>query len=71
MMCRPVQGDLCGILSQLLRKTQVEIDFRVEGVSQDAFLQDEEKMKEINAKLESFKWDQAQNPFVTICLKVK
>ena len=30
------------------KKPQFEIDLRVEGVSQDAILQDEEKMKEIN-----------------------
>ena len=35
-------------------KPQFEIDLRVEGVSQDAILQDEEKMKEINEKLEEF-----------------
>ena len=45
------------------KKPQFEIDLRVEGVSQDAILQDEQKMKEIN--------EQAQNPFVTICRKVK
>ena len=39
--------------------------------SQDAILQDEEKRKEINEKLELFKWDQAQNPFVTIFRSVK
>ena len=32
-----------------------EIDLRVEGVSQDAILQDEAKMNEINEKLEKFK----------------
>ena len=31
---------------------QFEIDLRVEGVSQDAILQDKEMMKEINEKLE-------------------
>ena len=31
-------------------KPQLEIDLRVEGVSQDAVLQDEEKMDEINEK---------------------
>ena len=34
------------------KKPQFEIDLRVEGVSQDTILQDEEKMKEINKKLE-------------------
>ena len=52
------------------KKPQFEIDLRAEGVSQDAILQDVEKMKEINEKLESQRWDQAQNPFVTICRKV-
>ena len=33
-------------------KPQFEIDLRVQGVSQDAILQDEEKMKDINKKLE-------------------
>ena len=72
MMCRLAQGDLYGILSQLMKKKkpQFEIDLRVEGESQDAILQDEEKRKEINEKLELFKWDQAQNPFVTICRSV-
>ena len=38
------------------KKPQFEIDLRVEGVSQGAILQDEEKMKEINEeKLEKFK----------------
>ena len=39
-------GQVQGILSQLLtkKKPQFEIDLRVEGVSQDAILQDEEKM---------------------------
>ena len=32
------------------KKPQFEIDLRVEGVSQDAILQDEEQMKEINKK---------------------
>ena len=30
------------------------MDLRVEGVSQDAILRDEEKMKDINEKLEKF-----------------
>ena len=34
---------------------QFGIDLRVDGVPQDAILQDEEKMKEINEKLEKFK----------------
>ena len=37
------------------QKLQFEIYLRVEGVSQDAILQDEEKMKEINKKLEKLK----------------
>ena len=37
------------------KKPHFEIDLRVEGVSQDAILQDEEKMKEINKKLEKLK----------------
>ena len=37
------------------KQPQIETDLRVEGVSQDAFLQDEEKMKEINEKMEKFK----------------
>ena len=36
-------------------RKQFEIDLRVEGVSQDAILQDEAKMNEINEKLEKFK----------------
>ena len=36
------------------KKPQFEIDRRVEGVSQDAILQDEEK-KEINKKLEKLR----------------
>ena len=53
------------------KKPRFEIDLRVQGVSQDAILQDEEKLKEINEKLEKFfKWGHAQNPFVTVCQKV-
>ena len=37
------------------KKPQFEIDLRVEGVSQDSILQDEERMKEINEKFEKFK----------------
>ena len=37
------------------KKPQFEIDLRVEGVSQDAILQDEEKMKEISKKLEKLR----------------
>ena len=37
------------------KKPQFEIDLRVEGVSQGGILQDEEKMKEINEKLEKLK----------------
>ena len=36
------------------KKRQFQIDLPIEGVSQDAILQDEEKMKEINEKLEKF-----------------
>ena len=55
-MLKLAQGDLCDTLSQLLRKKpQFEIDLRVEGVSQDAILQDEAKMNEINEKLEKLK----------------
>ena len=36
------------------KRPQFEIDLRVTGLSQDAILQDEEKMKEINEKLEKF-----------------
>ena len=42
-------------VSTVDRKPQFEIDLRVEGVSQDAILQDEEKMKEINKKLEKLR----------------
>ena len=42
------------------RKSQFEIDLRAEGVSQDAILQDEEQMKEIYKKLESWELDHAQ-----------
>ena len=52
-MIRLVPGDLYGTLSHLLKKKpQIEIDLREGGVSQDDFSQDEEKMKEINEKLE-------------------
>ena len=37
------------------KKPLFELDLRVEGVSQDAILQDEEEMKEINTKLEKLK----------------
>ena len=37
------------------KKPQLEIDLRVERVSQDAILQDEENMKEINKKLEKLR----------------
>ena len=36
-------------------KPRFEIDLRVEGVSQDAVLQDEEKMNEINKKLKQLR----------------
>ena len=54
-------------------KTQFEIDLRVEGVSQNAILQDDEKMKESNKKMEKFRvgLDHAQNQFGTICRTVK
>ena len=51
------------------KKSQFEIDLRTEGVSQDAILQDESKMNEISEKF--LKWDHVQNPFVTICRKVR
>ena len=55
-MCRLIQGNLYGALSHLLtKKQQFEIDFRKAGVSQDAILQDEAKMSEINEKLEKSK----------------
>ena len=53
-MSRPVQGDLYGILSRLLRKSRnskLIFEYK-EKASQDAILQDEEKMKEINEKME-------------------
>ena len=37
------------------KKPQFEIDLRMEGLSQDAMLQDEAKMNDINEKLEKFK----------------
>ena len=37
--------------SDVEKKPQFEIDLRVEGVSQDAILQDEEKIKEVNEKV--------------------
>ena len=37
------------------KKPQFKIGLRIEGVSQDAILQDEAKMNEINKKLEKFK----------------
>ena len=46
------------------KKPKFEIDLRVEGVSQDAILKDEQK-KEINKQLEKLKMDHAENPFVT------
>ena len=53
------------------KKPQFEIDLRVEGASQYAISQDEEKMKEIsNKSWKSCKLDDAQNPFVTICRTV-
>ena len=42
-------------VSPVDKKPQVEIDLRIEGVSQDAILQDEAKMNETNEKLEKFK----------------
>ena len=54
------------------KKPQFEIDLRTEGVSQDVFLHDEARKNEVNEKLDFFfKWDPLQNPFVTICRKVK
>ena len=42
-------------VSAVDKKPQFEIDLRVEGVSQDVILQNEEKMKEINNKLEKLR----------------
>ena len=42
-------------VSPVDKKPQFEIDLRGEGVSQDAILQDEAKMNEINEKLEKLK----------------
>ena len=62
-MIRLVQGDLYGILSKLLRKSHTSIS--------RCYLTRWRKMKEINEKVgEVQTWDQAQNPFVTICRKV-
>ena len=52
MMCRPVQGNLLRNPEPPAdKKPQFEIVLRIEGVSQDAILQDEEKMNQINEKL--------------------
>ena len=44
------------------KKPQFEIDFQVEEVSHDAILQDEEKIKEINEKLEKLKMGSGTKP---------
>ena len=50
------QGSLCKIRSQRLnKKPDVDIDLRVRGVSQDAILQDETKMREINQQVNRVK----------------
>ena len=71
-MVKLVQGDLYEILSQLLTKrhNSKSIDFRVEGVSQDAILQDEAKMKEIKKVGKEENWIRHKNPLVTIYRKV-
>ena len=52
------------------KKPQFEIDLRVEGVPQDAILEDEEQMEEVNKKLENFaKWTMHKIAFVTIWRK--
>ena len=51
------------------KKPKVEIDLRVEGVSQDAVSQDEEKMKETTSSWKSWELDHAHHPFVSICRK--
>ena len=57
MGTRDVRGNTTRRLVQDLepdveKKPHIEIDLRVEGASQDAILQDEAKMNEINEKLE-------------------
>ena len=42
-------------VSRVDKKPKFEIDLRVEGVSQDAIVKDEEQMKEIRKKLEKLK----------------
>ena len=56
MMCRPVHGNLLRDSEPVDdKKPQFEIDLRVERVSQDAILQCDEKMKEINEKVGAVK----------------
>ena len=53
IMRRVVQGNLSRNPELLVdTNPKFEIDLRIEGVSQDAILQDEVKMNEINKKLE-------------------
>ena len=56
-MIRLAQRNLCGILCHLMTNSHhsKSTDLRVEGVSKDAILQDEEQMKEINKKLEKLR----------------
>ena len=56
MQALQVSGNWSGILFHLYtKKPKFEIDLRVEGVPQDAILQDEEQMKEMTKKLVKLK----------------
>ena len=55
-MIKLVSGDLYEVFEPAVeKKPQFEIDLRVEGVSQDAILQNEEEMREINKELQKLK----------------
>ena len=55
MMCRLAQGNLCGILSQLLAKSHNSTSIFELKESQDAILQDDDKIKEISKQFENRK----------------
>ena len=65
------QGNLCKIRSQKVeQKPDVDIDLRVQGVSQDAILQDEENARNQPAGEQSKKLDQTRFLFATTWRKM-
>ena len=70
-MIKLVQGDLYEMLSQLLRKTDnSKLIFEWKEYLKMLFYKIKKRWKKSTNSWRSWKLDQAQNPFVTICQKV-